>query len=49
MAGICVAAAIVSAVFVSDARSAAPSLTPAPRISSCALPTRDQPVKQEAT
>jgi EmrB/QacA subfamily drug resistance transporter len=49
MAGICVAAAVVSAVFVSDARSAAPSLTPGPRINSCALPTRDQPVKQEAT
>ncbi len=39
MAGLCAAAALVTAVFVSDDRLAGPRLTPHPRAHGCALPS----------
>ena len=40
MAGLCVAAALVTGLFVSDSRPAAPASLSSPRIHSCPLPTR---------
>jgi EmrB/QacA subfamily drug resistance transporter len=41
MGALCVAAALVTAVFVSDRRVAAPRLAPSPRLNGCALPVPD--------
>jgi hypothetical protein len=46
MGGITVASAIVPALFVSNVRPGAMPMTPAPGISTCALPVADRPVPQ---
>jgi len=43
MAAFCAVAAIVTGLFVSDSRAAAPGLAPPPRCHGCALPVLDQP------
>lgn len=43
MAAFCAVAAIVTGLFVSDSRAAAPGLASPPRCHGCALPVLDQP------
>ncbi len=42
MAGLCVAAALITGLFVSDSRPAAPAPASSPRIHSCPLPTPEK-------
>jgi MFS family permease len=42
MAGLCVAAALITALFVSDSRPASPAPASSPRIHSCPLPTPEK-------
>jgi EmrB/QacA subfamily drug resistance transporter len=48
MGSICVAAALVSGLFVSDERTAAPSIAPAPLVHGCALPVAEKTTSMEA-
>jgi Na+/melibiose symporter-like transporter len=48
MGAICVVAALVSGLFVSDDRTAAPSVVPAPLVHGCALPVPEKPTSMEA-
>lgn len=41
MGSLCVAAALVTGLFVSDRRAAGPRMAPSPRVHGCALPVQD--------